>query len=204
MYFNGIDLISCVLDLGTLSFNPGEDMTYIFYLPSYAATAWYHKVLKDRPDNLSAFLDDARRFAQTEYAAALMKGAQLTPSEKSDIAKKISRYTGLSEDYLVKANLRVNLPQFMEELQRSHGLTTGRLDSRYSGFTYDLLSEFAQSDPQSSAITGAFIATFNSYVRDELKFGQEKTYRGLSEDAGRNWDWKHKGGDNFGFPALPM
>jgi carboxypeptidase C (cathepsin A) len=135
VYFNGIDLISCVLDLGTLSFNPGEDMTYIFYLPSYAATAWYHKVLKDRPDNLSAFLDDARRFAQTEYAAALMKGARLTPSEKSDIAKKISRYTGLSEDYLVKANLRVNLPQFMEELQRSRGLTTGRLDSRYSGFT---------------------------------------------------------------------
>jgi carboxypeptidase C (cathepsin A) len=203
MYFNGIDLISCVLDLGTLSFNPGEDMTYIFYLPSYAATAWYHKVLKDRPENLNAFLEEARRFAQTEYAAALMKGARLTAAEKADTAKKISRYTGLSEDYLVKANLRVNLPQFMGELQRSRGLTTGRLDSRYSGFTYDLLSEFAESDPQSSAITGAFIAAFNSYVRDELKFGQDKTYRGLSEDVGRNWDWKHKGADNFGFPGSP-
>lgn len=201
---NGIVLISTVLDLGTLSFNPGEDMPYVFYLPSYAATAWYHKVLQDRPDDLNAFLDEARKFAQTEYAGALMKGSQLTAAEKSEIAKKVSRYTGLSQDYLVKANLRVNLPQFMEELQRSKGLTTGRLDARYSGVTYDLLGEFAEYDPQSSAITGAFTAVFNNYVRDELKFGQDKTYHAISEQIGENWDWKHKGpGQNFGFPGSP-
>ena len=194
MDFNGIVLISSVLDLGTISFPPGSDMPYIFYLPSYAATAWYHKVLKDRPENLTPFLEEARRFAESEFASALMKGSQLTAAEKADMAKKLSRYTGLTEDYLIKANLRVTLGQFMEELQRHRGLTTGRLDSRYSGLTYDLLSEFAESDPQSAAVTGAFTAAFNSYVRDDLKFGQDKTYRAISEGVGQNWDWKHQTG----------
>jgi carboxypeptidase C (cathepsin A) len=202
MDFNGIVLISSVLDLGTISFHPGEDLPYIFYLPSYAATASYHKVLKEQPADLNAFLDEARKFAQTEYAGALMKGSRLSASEKSEIAKKLSHYTGLSEDYLVKANLRVSLFQFMEELQRNRGLTTGRLDSRYSGLTYDLLGEFAESDPQSSAVTGAFTAAFNSYVRNELKFGQDKTYHAISEGVGANWDWKHQGGRGF-FPGSP-
>jgi carboxypeptidase C (cathepsin A) len=203
MYFNGIVLMSSVLDLGTLSFHTGDDMPYIFYLPSYAATAWYHKMLPDRPENETAFLEEARHFAQTEYASALMKGTRLTAPEKADIAKKLSRFTGLSEDYLIKANLRVKLRQFMEELQRSRGLTTGRLDARYSGFTYDLLGEFADYDPQSSAVTGAFTAAFNSYVRDELKFGQDKSYHAITEHVGENWDWKHSRGPGSGFPGSP-
>ena len=204
MDFNGIVLISNVLDLGTISFHPGSDMPYVFYLPSYAATASYHKMLKEPPADLSAFLDEARKFAQTDYAGALMKGSRLTAAEKADMAKKVSRFTGLSEDYLIKANLRVTLGQFMEELQRSRGLTTGRLDSRYSGLTYDLLSEFAESDPQSSAVTGAFTAAFNSYVRNELKFGQDKTYHAISEGVGQNWDWKHQTGRGRGFfPGSP-
>jgi carboxypeptidase C (cathepsin A) len=204
MYFNGIDLISSVLDLGTISFNPGEDMPYVFYLPSYAATACYHKVLQNCPADLNAFLQEARQFAQTEYVQALLKGSTISPAEKADMAKKLSRFTGLGEDYLIKANLRVNLPQFMEELQRSRGLTTGRLDARFSGPTYDLLGEYAAYDPQSAAITGAFTAAFNSYVRDELKFGQDKPYHAISEHVGENWDWKHHtGGPNFGFPGSP-
>jgi carboxypeptidase C (cathepsin A) len=203
MYLNGIVLISSVLDLGLISFNPGEDSPYIYYLPSYTATAWFHKMLKDRPDNLNAFLDEARKFAQTQYSAALMKGDTLTAAEKSDIAKKLERFTGLSEDYLVKANLRVNLFQFMKELQRSRGLTTGRLDARFSGPTYDLLGEFAEYDPQETAISGAFVAAFNSYVRDELKFGQDKSYRVSANFDGAQWDWKHQGGENFGFPGSP-
>ena len=204
MDFNGIVLISNVLDLGTISFHPGSDMPYIFYLPSYAATAWYHKVLKDRPADVVPFIDEARKFAGSEYASALMKGSKLTSPEKADMAKKLSRYTGLTEDYLIKANLRVTLGQFMEELQRHRGLTTGRLDSRYSGLTYDLLSEYAESDPQSAAVTGAFTAAFNSYVRDELKFGQDKTYHAISEGVGSNWDWKHQSGRSRGFfPGSP-
>jgi carboxypeptidase C (cathepsin A) len=203
MDYNGIVLISNVLDLGTITFPIGSDLPYVFYLPSYAATAAYHKLLPTSPANLSAFLEEARKFAQTEYLAALLKGSKLTAAEKSDMAKKLSRYTGLSEEYLVKANLRVTLSQFREELQRSRGLTTGRLDSRFSGPTYDLLSEFAESDPQSTAVTGAFTAAFNTYVRDELKFSQDRTYHTISEGVGQNWEWKREARRGGFFPGSP-
>ena len=203
MDLNGIVLMSSVLDLGTISFNPGEDMTYVYYLPSYAATAWYHKSLSNRPDDLSAFLAEVRKYAASDYVAALMKGSYLSAAEKSDVAKKLSQYTGLSEEYLIKANLRVKLPQFMIELQRSKGLTTGRLDARFTGPTYDLLGEYANDDPQSTAVSGAFTAVFNAYVREDLKFGQDKSYEVLSEQANEEWNWKHATGRNFGFPGSP-
>jgi len=202
MYFNGIVLISSVLNLGTISFHPGEEMPYVFYVPSYAATAWINNVLKDRPENLDNFLKEARQFAQTEYAAALLKGKALTLPEKTEIAKKLSRFTGLTEDYLMKADLRVNLAQFMQELQRSRGLVTGRLDARFTGPAYDLLSEYSEYDPQDVAITGPFVAAFNSYVREDLKFGQQKTYHPQGE-VFKDWNWKHTGGNNFGFPGAP-
>jgi carboxypeptidase C (cathepsin A) len=203
MYLNGIVLISSVLDLGTISFYPGSDAAYIYYVPSYAATAWYHKTLKDQPDNLEAFIDEARKFAYGEYASALIKGDKLTDAEKADIAEKLSRFTGLSTDYLIKANLRVKLGQFMEELQRSKGLVTGRLDARFSGPNYDPLAEFAPYDPQETAITAPFVAEFNTYVREDLKFGQDKTYEVESEGAARGWDWKRQGRRGEFFPGAP-
>ncbi len=154
MDFNGVVLISSVLDLGTISFHPGQDLPYILYVPSYAATAWYHKVLQSQPADLNTFLADARKFAATEYADALMKGAKLSAREKAAVVKKLAQFTGLSEDYISKANLRVNLPQFREELQRSRGRTTGRLDARFSGPSYDPLAEYAGYDPQSTAVSG--------------------------------------------------
>ncbi len=172
IYINGIVLISSVLNLGTISFNPGDDLPFILYLPSYAAT---------------------------EYATALMKGTNITPAEKSDIAKKLSHFTGLSEDYLLKADLRVNLPQFNVELMRSHGLTTGRYDARYTMPTYDMLTEFAEDDPSYTAVRGAFTAAFNSYSREELKVTEERLYEALSGDVGQNWDWKHRGPQGGGF-----
>src|SRR5712664_3663473 len=107
VHLNGIVLISSVLDLASLTFAPGDDRPFIFYLPSYAATAWYHKVLKDRPADLPGFIEEARKFAQGEYAAALFKGGELSAGEKAAVAKKVSSFTGLSEDYLIKADLRV-------------------------------------------------------------------------------------------------
>jgi len=194
VYLNGIVLISTVLDINTLRFNPGDDMPYVFYLPSYAASAWYYKILKNRPDDLNAFLEDARHFASTEYAAALMKGSGLSDTEKADTAKKLADFTGLGQDYLVKADLRVTLPQFEAELQRSRGLTVGRYDSRYSGPTYDLLTEGAEYDPSFSAVSGAFTAALNSYLREDLKFNPELTYETLNGEISRNWDWKHNTG----------
>ncbi len=183
MYINGIVLISTVLDINTLSFSTGNDMTYLFYLPSYAAAAWYYKTLKDRPDDLAGFLNDARRFASTEYAEALMKGSSITDSEKSDIAKKLAHFTGLSEEFLIKADLRVTLAQFNAELERSRGLTIGRYDARYSGPTYDLLTERSEYDPSYTAVSGAFTAAFNTYCREELKYSPDRTYENAESRA---------------------
>jgi len=195
-------MVSSVWDLGTISFYPGQDLTYILYLPSYAATAWYHKVLKDRPENLEAFLDEASTFAKGEYADALLKGDTLSGADKAAVGKKLSRFTGLSEDYLIRSNLRVRLDRFMQELQLNRGLTTGRLDARFSGPTYDLVESSADYDPQTTAITGAFVAAFNIYLSEDLKFGQDKTYHVSADFKDNHWDWKHEG-SVFGFPGSP-
>jgi carboxypeptidase C (cathepsin A) len=201
VHLNGIALISSVLDISSLSFLPGDDRSYIYYLPSYAAVAWYHKVLKDRPADVAAFIEEARKYAQGEYAAALYKGAELSASEKTVVAKKVSYFTGLSEEYLMKADLRVNLSQFRAELQRKSGLTTGRIDARFTGYTYNLLEENAQGDPEGPAVGGAYTALINMYNHDELKFGKELVYHNTA-DAFRSWNWKRKN-ERAGFPGTP-
>jgi carboxypeptidase C (cathepsin A) len=202
VHLNGIVLISSVLDLASLTFSPGDDRPYIFYLPSYAAVAWYHKVLKDRPADLPAFIDEARNYAQNEYAAALFKGADLPADQKAAVAKKLSYFTGLTEDYLIKADLRVTLSQFRAELQRSTGLTTGRIDARFTGYTYDLLEENAQGDPEGPAVGGAFTALLNQYNRDELKFTPDRPYRNSAGVFG-SWKWTRQETRRFGFPGAP-
>jgi carboxypeptidase C (cathepsin A) len=203
IYLNGLVMVSSVWDLRTISFHPGDDVSYILYLPSYAATAWYHKVLKDRPDNLESFIDEARNFAKGEYAGALLKGDTLTEADKAAVAKKLSRFTGLSEDYLIKSNLRVRLDRFMQELQINRGLTTGRLDARFSGPTIDLIDASATYDPQEAAITGAFVAAFHTYLRDDLKFSQDRPYHVFADFGNNHWDWKHQAPGPEFFPGSP-
>src|SRR6184192_1890911 len=202
VHLNGIVLISSVLDLSSLTFTPGDDRPYIFYLPSYAAVAWYHKVLKDRPADVVSFIEEARKYAQGDYAAALYKGAALSQTDKAAVAKRVSYFTGLSEDYLMKADLRVALSQFRAELQRKEGLTTGRIDARFTGYTYDLLEENAQGDPEGPAVGGAFTALINAYNHDELKFGKDKVYHN-SANAFASWNWTRREQRRFGFPGAP-
>ena len=197
IYINGIVLISTVLDFGTVEPTLADDRSYIFHVPSYAAAAWYYKTLKNRPSDLRALLRDARQWASTDYAVALMKGDTLSDPERSQVAKRLSDFTGLDEDYILKANLRVNLQQFRAELQRRVGLTVGRYDSRYSSPTYDLLAENAQGDPSLDAVGGAFTAAINSYLRQDLKFSPELTYETLNGEVSDKWDWKHKGASPF-------
>jgi hypothetical protein len=159
-----------------------------------AAAAWYYKTLKNRPSDLKQLLRDARQWASTDYAAALMKGDALSDAERSQIAKRFSDFTGLAEEYILKANLRVKLQQFMAELRRSVGLTVGRYDSRYSSPTYDLLAEYAQGDPSFEAVDGAFTMAINSYLRQDLKFSPKLFYETINGDIPPKWDWKHKGG----------
>jgi carboxypeptidase C (cathepsin A) len=203
IYLNGIVMISSVFDLGTLSFPLGVDLPYILYLPSYAATAWYHKVLPDHPDNLEAFIDEARKYAKSDYANALLKGDTLSSADKAAVAKRLSAFSGLTEDYIIKSNLRVKLGAFRQELERSRGLTIGRLDARFSGPTYDLIASSASYDPQATAITGAFVAAFNMYLREDLKFPHDREYHVYANFGDHHWDWKHEAGPGGFFPGSP-
>ncbi len=204
MHLNGIVLMSSVLDLSSLTFGPGDDRVYVYYLPSYAAVAWYHKALKNRPANLEAFIEEARQYGKNEYATALFKGDKISAADKDAVAKKLSYFTGLSEDFLKKANLRVTLGQFNVELLRSRGLTVGRIDARFTGYTRDLLSENSAGDPEGPAVGGAFTAMLNQYNHDELKFGLDKDYH---NQGGGNWNWVRaaggRGGGGGGFPGAP-
>jgi carboxypeptidase C (cathepsin A) len=208
MHLNGIVLISSVLDLATITFAAGDDRPYIYYLPSYAAVAWYHKALKNRSANLTEFIEEARKYAQTEYADALFKGQALTAAQKAAVAKKLAYFTGLSEEYLLRANLRPTLGQFNVELLRGRGLTSGRIDARFTGYTANLLAETAQGDPEGPAVGGAYTALVNMYNHDELKFGKDRQYNNRS--GGGAWNWTRgggggggRGGGGGGFPSAP-
>ena len=190
---NGVVLVSNVLDIRTLSFNPGDDISYIVNFPSYAATAWYHNKLTNKPSNLDAYLKEVRTFSFGEYASALLKGDQLSSSERDMIMNKLVAYSGISKDYWDKANLRVNQPQFAQELLRHEHFAVGRLDSRYKGTIKNLLAESAANDPQSIAISPAYISAFLLYYTTELKVPKDKMYFTNAGGAWPDfkWNWKH-------------
>jgi carboxypeptidase C (cathepsin A) len=199
---NGVIMVSAVFDLRTLIFPPGEDMAYISHFPTYAATAWYHDKINNKPENVYAFLDDVRNFTENEYVPALYKGDQLSDPDKKAIAQKLADYTGTDEEYWLKADLRVTASEFFAEFLRDDGEIVGRLDSRFTGINQDLLSQDGSHDPQSAAISPAYIAGFLDYFYGNLKVNKETTY---SITAGRRegfkWDWKHEGNVRWGTQA---
>lgn len=202
---NGIVLVSNVLDIRTLAFNPGDDLPYIVNLPTYAATAWYHNKVANKPASLDVFLNEARAFAFGDYAAALLKGDMLSDADRNKVLDKLVALTGLSKDYWNKANLRVLQPQFSQELLRDAGIIVGRLDARYKGIAQDKLSEYAFTDPQSNDISPAFISAFMGYYTTELKVPKDKSYNTSAYALqGFNWDWKHQRSNGlFGDAATP-
>jgi carboxypeptidase C (cathepsin A) len=188
---NGIILISTVLDFGAGSDVPGNEMSPILNLPSMAATAMYHGKVTPAPANVAAFVEEARQFAIGPYAAALLKGNALPAEERTRVRQQLARYTGLSEAYLERADLRVLPSRFYKELLRDRGLTVGRLDSRYTGVDYDSAGENPDNDPSFYAIDGAYTAAINSYARDVLKFSPERSY--VTIGGVGNWDWQLEG-----------
>ncbi len=191
---NGVILLSQIFnfttDIDGPGANPGVDLPYVLGLPTYAATAWYHKKLPTQPPALEPFLKNVEEFAMGPYAHALALGTDLGQDEKQRVADKLHEYTGLPVAYLLKANLRVNGPEFEKTLQEDSDMTTGRLDTRFSGPNLDPLSQNAQYDPQSSAISSAYVSLFNDYVRRDLKYGAGQTY--IPEiDLDMQWNYKH-------------
>ena len=181
MYLNGIMLVSSILNFITADFSPGNDLPYILFLPTYAATAWYHhKLDAELQKDLHKTLELVKDFALNEYNLALMKGNRLQGDEKAVIVKKLARFTGLSTEYIEHTNLRINIHRFVKELRRTEGLTIGRLDSRYTGFDSDEAGEFHEGDPSYHATLGTYAACLYDYVRRELGFEMDKHYEILS------------------------
>jgi carboxypeptidase C (cathepsin A) len=182
LYLNGIMLISSILNFQTAVFNPGNDLPYIFFLPTYAAIAWYHKQLDESLfDDLEQLLAEVQEFAGGEYAAALFQGSQLTRAEKAQIAQKIARYTGLSPAYIEQTNLRLEIMRFVKELLRDQRRTVGRLDGRFLGIDRDAAGENYEYDPSYANTQGPYTAGFNDYVRRQLNFKSDLPYEILTE-----------------------
>ncbi|HYG97627.1 MAG TPA: peptidase S10 [Terriglobales bacterium] len=195
--FNGIVLVSSVLSFQTLQFTATNDLPYVLFLPSYTAAAWFHKKLPpDLQANLQNTLRQAERFASTTYTDALAKGDRLDPRERQSVLQLLSRFTGLSTQYLDNANLRVDEGHFTKELLRNERKAVGRLDSRFTGTDLNGVGEVPDFDPSMAAIRPPYTAMFNQYVRSQLGYKSDAEYYILGGGF-RDWDW---GSAGEGFP----
>ena len=193
--FNGVILLSQILNFDLSpdrpTGNPGIDLPYQTVLPTYAATAWYHKKIPGDHKDLEALLSEVEQFSMGDYGRALAAGSDLSPADKRAIAEKLHQYTGLPVEYILKADLRIDGGEFRQNLQDGAGLTTGRLDTRFSGPDIDPLSQRADYDPQSTALGSAYVSAFNDYARKDLRYGDGRDFK-HSISAGRNWSFVHQ------------
>lgn len=189
LFLNGIMLVSSILNFQTADFNPGNDLPYVLFLPTYAATAWYHGRLGTDWPELAPLLREVEAFAAGEYAAALFQGGQLSAESRQHILTQLQRFTGLSAEYLDRSDLRLNIFRFVKELLRDQRRTVGRLDSRFLGIDRDALGAEADYDPSYINIQGPYTAALNDYVRRELRFESDLPYEILT---GKVWPWNYE------------
>ncbi|MFG0274098.1 MAG: S10 family peptidase [Phycisphaerales bacterium] len=195
MYLSGIAMISTILNFQTARFDTGNDLPYVLFLPTYAAIAHFHGQLP--PDmqskSLERVAEEARAWAIDEYMPALAKDAALTDAERSRVVRDLARFTGLDEDYLHAANMRVVISAFCKELLRDERRTVGRLDGRFVGIDSDASGDSFEHDPSMTAIRGPYTAAFNDYIRRDLGFESDTVYEILSGRVGR---WSYAGFEN--------
>ena len=187
---NGVVLISSILNFADHA--AGLDNNFIDYLPSYAAIAWYHDKLTNKPADLSAFLEQVRTYARGPYAEALWQGQNLSAADEDAVAQKLSQMTGLSVQYLKESNLRVPPSRFRKELLRDESRTVGRYDARFEGIDIDAAGDVPSYDASDTGITGAFVAAFHDYLANTLDYSSQDAYKTTAYGPGFHWDWKHE------------
>jgi len=188
---NGILLVSTVMNFQTIRFADNNDLPLVLILPSYSATAWYHKKLSPQLQSrrVEQIAEEARKFAADEYMPAMLRIDSLSAAERSALAAKYSSLTGLSTEFIEKNNFRIELDEFNKELLRGDRRTTGRLDSRFKGIDRDAAGESPDMDPSMSAIRPPYTAAFNYYVRGELGFKSDNEYYILGGGISSPWNW---------------
>jgi len=197
---NGVILQSSILNFG-IDYGNGDpigggDWPYVLYLPTEAATAWYHNKVPNRPGNIATFVSGAEQFAMGEYLDALYKGDKVSSAERNDVIRKLSGFLGISEQFIRDANLRVSYDRFQRELLRPQHMVAGRLDGRYQ--TYDLDNAAREGpawDPTDSTIDAPYTTAVNSYLRGDLKYNPPIPYRANIYDiiysGDSSWDFSH-------------
>lgn len=190
MNLNGVVIVSPFLNAASGVDGIELDLPHALYLPTLAATAWYHGLIANRPASLEAFMGEVERFAYDEYLPALSKGYVIAADEKRTVATRLAAYTGTSVDYWEKADLRVSHTQFLQELKRGDRRIAGRIDSRFVGPAMNPLAEHMDYDPFFPAVGPAYTAAFLDYLHNELGFGRDEEYRVSAFDV--KWDWNHK------------
>ena len=192
---NGVVLISAIMNFQTARFDVGNDLPYPLYLPSFAATARFHERLSSKYQrmDIERFMKEVEAFAMNDYTLALAQGDQLSDNDRSKIADKLATYTGLSKDYVLQTNLRINMPRFPKELLRDQGETVGRLDSRFKSWDRDDAGDSYEFDPSYAAIQSIYTESMNAYLRQDLNYASDMRYEILTSV----WPWSYRGvGDN--------
>lgn len=187
MYLNGLMLISSVLDFGTGDFSKNNDRAHALYLPHYAAVAHFHGLHGDRP--LLDVLAEAEAFASRDYPWALARGSRLTAIERAEAVATVARLTGVSEDYVERADLRLEHIAYYTELLRDRGLAVGRIDARFTGPLASRTAEHWDADPSLDAITGPYTAAFHHYLRGELGYASDVPFSAITS-AVHPWSYR--------------
>ena len=191
IFLNGVMLVSLAVDLQTLSFDHGNELPYPLFLPTYAATAWYHQALvpelQKKP--LRDVVAAAEAFANHDYTVALMQGSRLGAAERKNVAGQVARFSGLSADYVLKCDLRPTEFRYFKELLRHRGQTVGRLDSRFIGTDRDDAGEKPDTDAAMDNLVGAYASGINRVLKDTLKFDSDAPYV-VHAPIWDKWKWK--------------
>jgi carboxypeptidase C (cathepsin A) len=194
--FNGIMLVSSILNFQTARFSKGNDLPYILFLPTYTATAWYHGMLRpEMQKDLRRTLREVERWAEGDYAAALAQGDRLSSKDRRNVVNRLARYTGLEPRFIDNSDLRINIHQFCKELLRAEKRTVGRLDSRFKGIDQRAVGEVPEHDPSMSAIRPPYTAMLNDYIRRQLGYQSDVPYfiLGGENKLWEKWDWGSAG-----------
>lgn len=186
--FNGVILVSSAMSFLTLDFMQMSDLPYILFLPTYAATAWYHRALPSRRRDLVPFLREVEKFALGEYAHALLQGDRLPKAQRRSVIDKLHRYTGLQKQYIEQRHLKIEIMGFCKELLRSKHLTVGRLDSRITGMDSEHAQSKIEHDPSMSALMPPYTMAFNDYVSRSLGYKTDLPYH-VFYGIKKPWQW---------------
>ena len=187
--FNGLSLISVVLDFHTVRFEPGNPLPDMCALPTYAATALHHGLVAGAPDR-AAFIEEARVFAMERYLPALVAGSRLPAARRKAVARELARFTGLSVAWLERTRLRIDPARYRKELLRARGVSLGRFDTRYLGEDHDAAGDVPDNDPSSYAVGSAYVAAMNDHLSRALAVDWERPYVNVNREAGMKWDWR--------------